>query len=91
MAKTAQKEVDAPDQPTLADKIEVQKTVQPVVNLLSTERPCVVGSRTDGGLGVLFLIDPQTAHRIRMRAGTMTLDRYLWENILKQAAQSHVY
>lgn len=46
---------------------------------------CLVKEQPDGGLQVTFLIEPESAYRIKKRAYVMSLDRFIWENMLKQA------
>lgn len=52
---------------------------------------CRVSPQPDGGLQVHFLIDPDAAKRLARRAGSMPLERYLWENVLNRAVSSEVY
>ncbi len=52
---------------------------------------CRVTEQPDGGMQVLFLIDPDIAKRMRLRANNMALDKYLWENVLYRALIDHVY
>lgn len=53
---------------------------------------CSVIDQGEGcGLTVTFYIGPLEAKRLRMRAQTMSLDRYLYENILFRAISDHVY
>lgn len=52
---------------------------------------CRVVVQPDGALHIDCLIDPDVAKRIIQRAGPMTLDRYVWENILQRAFEGHVF
>jgi hypothetical protein len=52
---------------------------------------CLVKDQPDGGMQVTFLIEPESASRIRKRAYTMPLDRFIWEQMLKQAISSLAY
>lgn len=53
--------------------------------------PCVVRNQPSGGLSVTFQIDAPTAARLKARAQSMELSRYIFENILKPAVSTHVY
>lgn len=53
--------------------------------------PCYCKSQPSGGLSVTFQIGPLETQRLKSRAGPMPLDRYLWENVLKQAISSAVF
>lgn len=69
-----------------------EKTEKSVTTVQSVETgPCEVVDRPDGGLSVTVQVDSTIAQRLRLRAQTMPLDRYLWENILKRAIADHVY
>jgi hypothetical protein len=67
------------------------KTTQITQNTPLTGQKCLVEEQPDGGLHVHFLIEPDVAVRIRRRAHTMPLDRYIWENILKRNIVDHVF
>lgn len=58
---------------------------------LVDSKDCVVKQKADGSLAVILKIDAQTAKRHMSRAGTMDLDRYLWENIFKRAIVDSVF
>ena len=53
--------------------------------------PCLVNSRPDGSLIVAFHVDLFQARRLRLKAGTMHLDKFIWENVLQRAIDSMVY
>lgn len=53
--------------------------------------PCVVRNQPSGGLSVTFQIDAPTTARLKGRAQSMDLARYIYENILKPAVSTHVY
>jgi len=52
---------------------------------------CRVVDQPDGGMQVSFLVEPDVAKRIRSRAGTMSIERYIWESILHRAVVDSVY
>ena len=56
-----------------------------------SQAPCLVKEQPDGGLQVTFLIEPESAARIKKRAYVMSLDRFIWENMLKQAIAGLAY
>ena len=62
-----------------------------VLNPADTSIKCRTVEQPDGGIQVSFLIEPTYAYRIRLRANGMSLERYLWENILKRAIVDSVY
>lgn len=51
----------------------------------------VSDANPDGSVHVTFLMPPDVTRRMRLRAGKMDLAKYLWENVLHQATESHVY
>lgn len=53
--------------------------------------PCVVRNQPSGGLSVTFQIDVPTAARLKSRAQTQDLARYIYENVIKPAVSTHVY
>ena len=53
--------------------------------------PCYCRGQPSGGLSVTFQIGPFETARLKSRAGPMDLNRYLWENVLKQAISSAVF
>jgi hypothetical protein len=53
--------------------------------------PCRIVDQPDGGMQVYFLIEPEAANRIRNKAYLMPADRYIWENVLKQAISGAAY
>jgi hypothetical protein len=72
-------------QPTVTKSAKVYAVDPPP----STQR-CTTEDVHDG-LKVTFLIDPLQAKRLKMRAGTRPLYKYLWENILQRAVDSEVF
>ncbi len=52
---------------------------------------CMVTDQPDGAMAVQFLISPEIASRLRRRANTMPMDRYLWENILYRSIVDGAY
>lgn len=53
--------------------------------------PCFVRDQPGGGLSVTFQVDAQTTARLKARAQSMDLSRYIYENILKPAVSTHVF
>lgn len=76
-------------EPTMTGKMETEDAI--IQQTTGPSPKCITLQQPDGGIQVSFLIDPDVAHRIRRRAGTMSLERYIWENILKRAVTDHVY
>lgn len=71
-------------------EIPVKPTQEPP-HTLSASTHCMTKTQPDNGIQVTFLIEPEAAKRLMKKAGTMPLARYLWENILKQAIDTHVF
>ena len=65
-------------------------TPQPTPKPKTTDMKCHVRDQPHGGLSVTFQIEEFYAKRIKLRAGPMPLDRYIWENIIKRAVADHV-
>lgn len=66
--------------------IKANQPVQPPV-----QSPCFVKDQPSGGLSVTFQIDKITADRIKRKAGTMDISRFIYENIIKGAVSGAVY
>jgi len=69
----------------------VVEDLQPTSQPAQSGVPCIVHECPDGTLDVQFQIDKVTAERIKRRSYSMSLDRYVWENIIKRAVIGHVY
>jgi hypothetical protein len=52
---------------------------------------CTVAENADGTLTITVGVDEAITKRLKLRAQTMPLERYIWENILKRAFVDHVY
>lgn len=78
------KEVKPPD-------MKSHPAIQPQTQQAVQSHPCNVQELSDGSLQITFPVDdPQIIRRLKSRAGTMPLSRYMWENILKRAVVDHV-
>ena len=57
-----------------------------------TPPKCMIwAEQPDGGVQVMFLVEPHIVKRLRTRAGNMDLAMYLWVNVINPALQGHVY
>lgn len=52
---------------------------------------CRVDLQPDGGIQVHFLIEPDIAKRLLTRANGMSLEKWLWENVLYRSVVDAVY
>lgn len=48
-------------------------------------------SNPDGSVHVTFLMPADVTRRMRLRAGKVPLEVYLWENVLHAAVEAHVF
>lgn len=69
---------------------ETKVVIPKTPNKPESTRRCTV-KEVGEGLEVTFLVDPDIAKRIKSRAGTMPLYRYMWENVLNRAVTDHVF
>jgi hypothetical protein len=50
-----------------------------------------VSFNPDGSCHVTFLMDANMTRRYKSRAQSVPLERYIWDNVLRAALESHVY
>ena len=63
----------------------------PVSAPLALIQPCIATEYPDGSLNVQVHVELDIAKRLKSRAGSMDLSRYIWENVLKRALWDSVY
>ncbi len=52
---------------------------------------CEVVAQPDGSVIITLCVESQVMKRHRLRAGSMDINRYMWENVLHRALVDSVY
>lgn len=66
-----------------------QQTSKPAP--VAASGPCAITEQPDGSALVTFTMDPISTKRLNLKRGTMPLEMWLYENVLKQAVSSAAY